>query len=148
MIKKTLIFILTGIFLNLLFVTYVFSDAVYLKDGRREEGEIIEETDDYIVILDPKSLWQIVVYKKLIDKVERDKKYIEPREYPPFIIGSEEFKKDELIPKSTKTSAVRDVGVVAEKSSHINIKKLLSGSGLIFVLIFLSLLFWYQKKLR
>lgn len=73
MVKKLIVNALFMAFLNLIFVSFIFADIIYLKDGHKEEGEIVEEHDDYIVILNTKNLWRVVIYKRLIDKIERSK---------------------------------------------------------------------------
>lgn len=49
-----------------------FADTIYVIDGRVISGDIQEETLDYITIFEPDTLWRIVVYKHLIDRVEKD----------------------------------------------------------------------------
>jgi len=50
-----------------------FADTVYLKDGQAEEGKIVEDAPDYVILLDQKTLWKKVFYKKLIREIKSDR---------------------------------------------------------------------------
>jgi len=71
--KRYSITLLLMIFFDLIFSSLILADTVYLKDGRVEKGEILEDADDYLVIFDPETSWRKVLYKDLITKVESDK---------------------------------------------------------------------------
>lgn len=72
MMKRFIITLMVIVCLSLIFRALSLADIIYLKSGHKEEGEIIEENKDYIIIFDPKSLWRIVIYKRHIDKIEKE----------------------------------------------------------------------------
>ena len=61
------------VFFNLISAFPNFADTIYLKGGHVEEGEIIEDADFYIAILDPESLSERIIYKALVERIDSDK---------------------------------------------------------------------------
>ena len=72
MINKAypLLVIMLAVYFVLLAISAI-ADTVYVKDGRVIKGNIIEENEDYITIVEFESSWQIVIYKNMISSISR-----------------------------------------------------------------------------
>ncbi len=57
--------------LSFILISGAMADTIYLKQGGRQEGDIIEETPEYIVVRDSDTNWEIVYYRRFIDRIER-----------------------------------------------------------------------------
>jgi sRNA-binding regulator protein Hfq len=99
---------------------YAFVDTVYLKGGHIEKGEIIEDTADYIVVLDPRNLWKKVFYKKLIEKIESAKSIdLDSYTKPPMGINTEVREVAKAVPDYAFADTVYTKNGLVEKGEII-----------------------------